>query len=65
MRVQNKRLYDFLARIFDENSHMCPTRTRMKQSALMLSRQIRSNKAAVRFLGRLDQKQTAVRFLGV
>ena len=55
MRVQNKRLYAFLACIFDENSHMCPTRTRKTQSGLTLSRQIRSNKAAVRFLGKLDQ----------
>ena len=50
MRVQNNRLYAFLACIFDDNSHMCPTCTRMKQSGLTLSRQIRSNEAAVRFL---------------
>ena len=49
MRVENKRLYAFLACIFDENSHTCPTRTRMKQSGVTLSRQIRLNKAAVRF----------------
>ena len=42
MRVENKRLYAFLACIFDENSHTCPTRTRMKQSGLKLSSQIRS-----------------------
>ena len=65
MHVQIKRLYAFLACIYDENSHTCPTRTRMKQSGLMLSRQIPSNKAAERFLGILDQNQTAVRFLGV
>ena len=36
MRVENKRLYAFLACIFDENSHTCPTRTRMKQSGCTL-----------------------------
>ena len=56
MRVENKRLYAFLAGIFDENSHTCPTRTRMKQSGLTLPRQIRSNKAALRFFGIVDQK---------
>ena len=56
MRVENKRLYVILACIFDENSHMCPTRPRMKQSGVTLSRQIRLNKAAVRFFGILDQK---------
>ena len=65
MRVQIKRLYAFLACIFDENSHTCPTCIRTKQSGLTLPGQIRSNKAAVRFLGILDQNQTAVRFLGV
>ena len=54
MRVQNKGLYAFLACIFDENSHTCPTRSRTEQSGLTRSRQIRSNKAAVRFLGILD-----------
>ena len=49
MCVQNKRLYAFLACKFDQNSHMCPVRTQMKQSGLTLSWQIRSNKAAVRF----------------
>ena len=42
MRVQNNRLYAFLACIFDENSHMCPTRARMKQSGCTLFRQPRS-----------------------
>ena len=56
MRVENKRLYAFLVCIFDENSHMCPTRTRMKQSGVTLSRQTRLNKEDVRFLGILDQK---------
>ena len=42
MRVHIKRLYAFLACIIDENSHLCPTRTRMNQSGLTLSRQIRS-----------------------
>ena len=51
MRVQNKRLYLFLACIFDENSHTCSARTRITQSGLTLSRQIRLNKAAVHFLG--------------
>ena len=36
--------------IFDENSHTCSARTRITQSGLMFSRQIQSNKAAVRFL---------------
>ena len=56
MRVENKRLYAFLACIFDENSHTCPTRTRMKQSGVTFSREIRLSKAAVRFFGILDQK---------
>ena len=55
MRVENKRLFAFLACIFDDNSHTCPTRTRMKQSGVTLSRQIRLNKAAVPFFGILDQ----------
>ena len=55
MSVQNNQLHAFLACIFDENSHICPMRTRMKQSGLTLSRQIRLNEAAVRFLGKLDQ----------
>ena len=55
MRVQNTRLYAFLACIFDENCHTCPTPTRITQSGLTLSWQIQSNKAAVRFLGILDQ----------
>ena len=46
MLVQNKRLYGFLACIFDENSYMCPTPTQKKQSGLALSTQIGSNKAA-------------------
>ena len=44
MRVENKRLYAFLVCIFDDNSHTCPTCTRMKQSGVTLSRQIRLNK---------------------
>ena len=51
MRVQNRRLYAFLACIFDENSHTCRTRTRITQSGLTLSMQIQSNKAAVPFFG--------------
>ena len=35
MRVQNKQMYAFLTCIFDENSHTCPTRTRIKQSGLI------------------------------
>ena len=42
MRVQNKRLYAFLAFILDENSHTCPTRARMKQTGLTLFRHTRS-----------------------
>ena len=38
VRVQNKRLYASLACVFDEDSHTCPTRTRIKQSALTHSR---------------------------
>ena len=55
MRVQNRRLYAFLACIFDENSHTCRTRTRITQSGLTLSMQIQSNKAAVPFFGLLHQ----------
>ena len=54
MRGQNKGLHAFLTCKFDQNSHTCPTRSRIEQSGLTLSRQIRSNKAAVRFLGILD-----------
>ena len=36
LRVENKRLYAFLACIFDENSHRCPTRIRMNQSGCTL-----------------------------
>ena len=51
MGVQNKRPDFFLGMyIFDENSHTCSARTRITQSGLMFSRQIQSNKAAVRFL---------------
>ena len=57
MRVQNNRLYAFLACIFDENGHMRPTHTRMKQSGLTFSRQIRSNQAAVRFLAILARSK--------
>ena len=56
MRVKDKRLYAFLACLFDENSHTCPTSPRMKQVGVTLSRQIRLNKEAVRFFGILDQK---------
>ena len=45
----------FLACVFDENSHTCPTRTRMKQSGVTLSSKIRLNKADVRFSGILDK----------
>ena len=55
MRVQNRRLYAFLACIFDENSHTCRTRTRITQSGFTLSMQIQSNKAAVPFFGLLHQ----------
>ena len=55
MRVQNKRLYAFLACIFDENSHTCSMHTRIKQRRFTLSRLIQLNKVALHFLGIFDQ----------
>ena len=55
MRVQNKRLYVcwhvYLIKISCPRHRTCPRRTRINQSGLTLSTQIRSNKGAVRFLG--------------
>ena len=70
MLVQNKRLYGFLACIFDENSLMCPSRTQKKlYVSFAYSKETKRLNTLyadwIKQSGILDQNKTAVRFLGV